>query len=293
MPSLKAIRNRVRSVKNTQKITKAMKLVAAARLRRASDAVVAARPYANGMRATIAQLVAEVDADAHPLFRKTEAPDKCVLIPLTSDRGLAGAFNSSIIRRTDRFLRENASGFTSIGVTAIGRKGRGHFARSKTPSFIDPSDAIGARHARTAVGLARMLISRFTAGEIDEVYVVYNEFKSALTQTVVVEKLLPMSPESFADAVPVGGASLERIFEPSRDALLDALLPRYIETVLLRALLESEASEQGARMTAMDNATRNAGELIDKLTLQMNRARQAIITTELMEITSGAESLKG
>jgi F-type H+-transporting ATPase subunit gamma len=294
MPSLKAIRNRVKSVKNTQKITRAMKLVAAARLRRATDAVTAARPYALKMRETIAQLVAEVESDAHPLFRVAAAPDKCLLIPMTSDRGLAGAFNSGILRRTDRFVRENPEGYGAIGVSAIGRKGRGYFARSKTPSFIDPADVQTARHARTASALARLLIERFISGELDEVYLVYNEFKSALTQTVVVEKLLPLDRDGFAEVMPTGDdATLERIFEPSREALLEVLLPRYVETVILRALLESEASEHGARMTAMDNATRNAGDLIDRLTLQMNRARQAIITTELMEITAGAESLKG
>lgn len=293
MPSLKAIRNRVKSVKNTQKITKAMKLVAAARLRRATEAVVAARPYANKLRDTVAQLVSEVDADAHPLFRTSTAPNRCVVISLTSDRGLAGSFNSTVLRRADRFLRENAEGYKEISVTPIGRKGRGYFARSRVPTFIDPTDLVSARHARTATAMARAVIEKFVSGEVDEVYVIYNEFKSALTQTVVLEKLLPLSNDSFEQNTGATASTLDRIFEPSRETLLDSLLPRYLETVMLRALLESEASEHGARMTAMDNATRNAGDLIDRLTLQMNRARQAIITTELMEITAGAESLKG
>jgi F-type H+-transporting ATPase subunit gamma len=303
MPSLKEIRNRVRSVKNTRKITRAMKLVAAAKLRRAQDAVVASRPYALKMKEVIASLVGDVDPDSHPLFATAEVPDTALIVPMTSDRGLAGAFNASLLRRTDAFLRDNSEGYASVKVSAVGRKGRSYYGR--TPDVVgdlDTGDVMTAETAgERAAQLARALTEAFLTTEVDEVWLVFNEFKSALTQDVVLERILPLSPESFAglsSEIVQGGENearilVERIYEPSRAGLLDTLLPKYIESQILRALLESEASEQGARMTAMDNATTNASDLIDSLTLQMNRARQAIITTELMEITSGAESLKG
>ncbi len=290
MPSLKDIRNRVRSVKNTQKITRAMKLVAAAKLRRAQDAVVAARPYAALMRDTISALSAAVDPEKHPLFAEREVPRKCLLIPITSDRGLCGGFNSNLMRQVEAYRRDEAKAYEEIGVAPIGRKGNSYFARQAAPKFFDAEGLRADSHDDTTHVLAQTLVHEFLHTDIDEVYVVFNEFVSALTQRVVFQRLLPLKPATFTadeDMPP------EFIFEPDEQTLFDALLPRYVQSQLLRALLESEASEMGARMTAMDSATNNASDLIDRLTLQMNRARQAIITTELMEITSGAEALKG
>ena len=290
MPSLKAIRNRIKSVKNTQKITRAMKLVAAAKLKRAQDAVVASRPYAVRLRAVVASLAGSVDPELYPLFRTTPTPKRCLLIPMTSDRGLAGAFNSSILRRTEAFLRDSKDSYEEIGVAPIGRKGREYFRRRGTPTYTDLRDLMSGPNRGSAQAVAAEVSRLFTSGEVDEVYLIFNEFKSALTQTVIVEPLLPLSADKLAG---LGGATTETKYEPNREELLGKLLPRFVQSNVLRALLESQASELGARMTAMDNASKNAAEIIGTMTLQMNRARQAIITTELMEITSGAESLKG
>lgn len=291
MPSLKDIRTRVGSVKNTQKITKAMKLVAAAKMRRATDAVVAARPYSATMRDTLAALVAGVDADSHPLFKVEEAPRKCLIVTITSDRGLCGGFNSNTIKKAEQFRRNQKDAYQEIGGAPIGKKGEGFYRRNQIPAYTSLREVAGPTVTRTAEGIAAELIRLFTETEVDEIFIVFSEFKSALTQSPVVQQLLPLSPSSFEGAE--ASASAEFIYEPDKVALLDALLPKYIESQIIRALLESSASEQAARMTAMDSATKNAKELIDKLTLQVNRLRQAAITKELMEITSGAESLKG
>lgn len=301
MPSLKEIRSRVASVKNTQKITRAMKLVAAAKLRRAQDAVVAARPYSLKMREVITSLVQEVDAESNPLFQKREVVRNVLLVPMSSDRGLCGAFNSSIFRRIERFLRENGATFEKIAVAPIGRKGRGYFRRRGTSALVDLERVTPLATTANAVEIANILTRAWLDGEVDEVYLVFNEFRSALTQVVTVEPLLPLTREVFlgpealalATAAQATSSTLERIYEPGKAEVLGALLPRFIESQVLRGLLESQASEQGARMTAMDSASNNAKDLIGRLTLNMNRARQAMITTELMEITSGAEALKG
>jgi F-type H+-transporting ATPase subunit gamma len=290
MPSLKAIRNRIKSVKNTQKITRAMKLVAAAKLKRAQDAVVASRPYAVRLRAVVASLAGSVDPELYPLFRTTPTPKRCLLIPMTSDRGLAGAFNSSVLRRTEAFLRDSKDSYEEIGVAPIGRKGREYFRRRGTPTYTELRDLMSGPNRGSALAVAAELSRLFTTGEVDEVYLIFNEFKSALTQTVIVEPLLPLSADKLAGQ---GASTIEMKYEPNREELLGKLLPRFVQSNVLRALLESQASELGARMTAMDNASKNAAEIIGTMTLVMNRARQAIITTELMEITSGAESLKG
>jgi F-type H+-transporting ATPase subunit gamma len=290
MPSLKAIRNRIKSVKNTQKITRAMKLVAAAKLKRAQDAVVASRPYAVRLRAVVASLAGSVDPELYPLFRTTPTPKRCLLIPMTSDRGLAGAFNSSVLRRTEAFLRDSKDSYEEIGVAPIGRKGREYFRRRGTPTYTELRDLMSGPNRGSALAVAAELSRLFTTGEVDEVYLIFNEFKSALTQTVIVEPLLPLSADKLAGQ---GASTPEMKYEPNREELLGKLLPRFVQSNVLRALLESQASELGARMTAMDNASKNAAEIIGTMTLVMNRARQAIITTELMEITSGAESLKG
>jgi len=291
MPSLKETRNRIASVKNTQKITRAMKLVAAAKLRRAQEAVGRARPYANSMRDVIAVLSQSIDETTHPLFRRAEAPGTAVVVPMTSDRGLCGGFNSNVLRRTSRLLVEHAEGFERLTASPIGRKGVGFARRGGLECEVDLETHRAEAHRATAAATTEELIASFVEGRVDAVYIVFNEFVSALTQNVVVQQLLPLSPSSFETAPE--DAPNEFIFEPDEQGLLDELLPRFVESQMLLALLESEASEMGARMTAMDSATNNASDIIDKLTLEMNRARQAIITTELMEITSGAEALKG
>jgi F-type H+-transporting ATPase subunit gamma len=296
MGSLKVIRNRIKSVENTQKITRAMKLVAAAKLRRAQDAAVAARPYATKMREVITSLVADADPESNPLFVSSPTPRTMLLVPMTSDRGLCGAFNSSLLRRVEKLLREQSGSYERIEVAAVGRKGRTYFRRRPSNSSIDTSALVNGANTASAHALAEVLVKSFLETEVDEVYLVYNEFKSALTQIVTVERLLPLSPKAFAGeegASEAGGSATERLFEPGRDTLLATLLPRYIESQILRALLESQASEMGARMTAMDNASRNAKQIIHRLKLEMNRARQSAITTELMEITAGAEALRG
>lgn len=293
MPSLKEIRNRIRSVQNTQKITRAMKLVAAAKLRRAQDNVVAARPYALKLREMMATLAQVVDPEQEPLFEAREMPSKCLLIPITSDRGLCGGFNSTILRQLTRFVRENRDAWEGIGVAPVGRKGREGVRRLDMDTWLDMQEVLPDRTAPSVRHAVGVLCDLFVSGEVDRVYLVYNEFQSALTQVVRTEQFLPLSAEAFSDVELPDVNVADMIFEPAREELLAEMIPRYLESQLYRALLESEASEMGARMTAMDNATKNAGDLIDRLTLQMNRARQAAITTELMEITSGAESLKG
>jgi len=295
MPSLKDIRNRVRSVKNTQKITKAMKLVAAAKLRHATNAVVQARPYARVMREMIASVAQATDPEKNPLFQAAELPRTALLVPITSDRGLCGGFNAQILRQTTAFLADQAAGYEKIVVAPIGRKGTAFARRNALPALDDLDlDAIRAtKHAATAKVLAETLVKRFLETDVDVVFLAYNRFISALTQEVVLLQLLPLSRDAFGGDAAGDALPRDVIFEPGEAELLQALLPKYIESQVLSALLESEASELGARMTAMDNATKNASDLIERLTLQMNRARQAMITTELMEITSGAEALKG
>lgn len=297
MANLKEIRNRVRSVKNTQKITRAMKLVAAAKLRRAQDAAEAARPYAERMQSVIGTLAGAADPDSSPLFRRAERPSRVLLVLMSSDRGLCGGFNSQLFRRVNEFLRDNKEAFDQIDVTSIGRKGR-DFIRRESLSKLEGFDALAADGSiSTARQVARVSVEKFVAEDYDRVYLVFNEFRSALQQDPVVEQLLPLDPTAMSEDDAAGteeeDGAPDFLFEPGQQELLDVLLPQYIDTRVFRSMLESQASEQGARMTAMDNATNNADDLIDKLTLQMNRARQAIITTELMEITAGAEALNG
>jgi F-type H+-transporting ATPase subunit gamma len=295
MPSLKSIRTRISSVKSTQKITRAMKLVSAARLRRAQDAIVGARPYANALAAAVVEVALRAGAEAHPLLDR-RTPERLTMVPLTSDRGLAGGFNANVFRAVQRFTGEQRRAtppVREIALEIVGKKGRDYFRRRKATIGHE----LAGPTAESAVQLAREVASivthSFQNGRTDAVYLVYNEFKSAGTQRVVIEPLLPVTGDSLK--IPEGSAtaSTDFLYEPSKERLLDALLPLYVESQIYRGLLESMASEFGARMTAMDNATSNAKEMISSLTLQYNRARQAAITKELMEIVSGAEALKG
>jgi F-type H+-transporting ATPase subunit gamma len=289
MPSLKAIRKRITSVKNTRKITSAMKLVAGARLRRAQEGIWAARPYAASMQQVIAELAARAGAEAHPLL--TLRDEKRVsLIAITSDRGLCGAFNSNINRRTERFLVDNSDRFTGVVFNIVGKKGREYFRRRKVDIKREWSAVVtGEAALARAKEIANEVTTDFLDGDVDAVYLVYNEFKSAISQRVTVEPLLPVQPIQLDEEHGLNDFK----YEPSRAELLSHIVPLHIEVQIYRALLESIASEFGARMSAMDSATRNASEMIGALTLQFNRARQAAITKELMEIIGGAEALKG
>ena len=296
MVSLRAIRTRIRSVRNTQKITKALKMVAASKLRRAQDAVVRARPYAQLIDEMLAQLAlarAEADLPPHPLMA-VRPPRRAELVLMTSDRGLCGGFNSNIIRRGHRFLLEEGAEFERIQFSSVGKRGR-DFARKR--GIATRKDYVGffgrLRYAQ-AREIADDLIVAYERDELDAVYLLYNEFKSAIVQQISLVQLLPLKPRAQVQRTPgeKGFITPEHLFEPSRPEVLQSLLPRYLAMQVWRALLESEASEHGARMTAMDSATKNASDMIGRLTLDYNRARQAAITKELMEIVSGAEALK-
>jgi F-type H+-transporting ATPase subunit gamma len=290
MPSLKAVRTRIASVKSTQKITGAMKMVAAAKLRRAQDAIIAARPYANGMTDIMAGVAARVGGDAHPLLTKRE-PKRIALLVITSDRGLCGGFNANVCRAAQRYaLEKKDTGEASeVHFEVVGRKGRDYMKRRKMNVTRDLPGAAGDSAIDRAKELAASLIDDFIAGRVDAVLLVYNQFRSIASQKVTVEPLLPVA----ASPVATDGSQTDFLYEPGQAEILDWILPLYVETQIHRALLESVASEFGARMTAMENATKNASEMIGKLTLQYNRARQAAITKELMEIVGGAEALKG
>lgn len=296
MPSLKNIRTQIASKKSTQKITRAMKLVAASRLRRAQDAIVAARPYANALGEAIAEVALRAGPESHPLLDR-RAPGRITMVLLTSDRGLAGGFNANIFRAAQRFMTERQQAdppAREVTLEVVGKKGRDYFRRRKLEVARETAAPTAETVASIARDLAHIVSHAFRESRTDAVFLVYNEFKSAVQQQVVIEPLLPVSGADLPGAADaVAGGVLDFIYEPSKAKLLDALLPLYVESQLYRGLLESIASELGARMTAMDNATNNAREMIASLTLQYNRARQAAITKELMEIVSGAEALKG
>jgi F-type H+-transporting ATPase subunit gamma len=304
MPSLKNIRTQIASKKSTQKITRAMKLVAASRLRRAQDAIVAARPYANALGEAVAEVALRAGAESHPLLDR-RSPERITLVLLTSDRGLAGGFNANVFRVTQRFITERKQATPparEIVLEIVGKKGRDYYRRRRQSITRETPAPTAETAVQIAREMAQIVSHEFYESRTDAVYLVYNEFKSAVQQRVVVEPLLPVVGPDLPSANVAHGAPsaqsttagvLDFLYEPSKQKLLDALLPLYLESQIYRGLLESIASELGARMTAMDSATNNAKEMIANLTLQYNRARQAAITKELMEIVSGAEALKG
>jgi F-type H+-transporting ATPase subunit gamma len=285
MANLKALRKRIATVRSTQQITKAMKMVAAAKLRRAQDAAESARPYAAKLTEMFAAVTGDIEADAHPLLARRDEKRVDVVV-ITSDRGLCGGYNANLLRHAEGFLRERAD--AAIHLNQVGRKGLEYFRKTGRKFVGEQTGILTTPVGQIAARLAEVETARFADGETDAVYLVYSRFRSAMSQQPSVVPLLPVALPP-ADAAP----AVEYIFEPHRPELLARLLPRYIEAMLMQALLEAIASEHGARMTAMDNATKNAAEMIGRLTLSMNRARQAAITTELMEIVSGAEALKG
>jgi F-type H+-transporting ATPase subunit gamma len=290
VPSLRDIRNRIGSVKSTRQITKAMKMMSAAKLRRAQDAILKTRPYAQLLEAALGRVAARAAGDenvAHPLLA-ARAERNAEVVVITSDRGLAGGFNSNIARRTQRFMVESNGRFERIELATIGRKGRDYFRARKIAVRKDYPGIHAQLAYEKAEAIAAEYTERYLAGEVDAVFLCYNEFKSAIAQKPVVVQLLPIQPPTDAESA----TSIDFKYEPSREALLADLLPRHVAMQVWRALLESAASEHGARMSAMESATKNAEEMIASLTLQYNRARQAYVTKELMEIVSGAEALK-
>ncbi len=293
MPSLKNIRRRIASVKSNAKITRAMKLVAAAKLRRAQERLMQLRPYALRLGDMIAELAHQSDSTAHALLAHRPAR-RTLLLLLTSDRGLAGAFNSNVNKAANAWMQEHKTQRDHIELRIVGKKGRDYFRSKNVEIGTVYTDVLTNVTLERSSQIGREVVAAYIDEKFDEVLLVYNEFRSAMSQSIRLDRVLPVQAAASVEAE--GGTTqltADTLYEPSKAEVLDALLPMNIDIGIYRALLESVASEMGARMTAMDAATKNAGELLARITLQYNRARQAIITTELMEITSGAESLKG
>ncbi len=282
MPSTIDLRRRLRSVKNTQQITKAMKMVAAAKLRRAQERMMAARPYSAALREVLASVSTRVDVNKHPLLAEREQEKKVLLLVVAADRGLAGAFNTNVLRAAVNAVAEK--GWEHVELVPIGRKAFDFFKRRTLTIRRQPLHVYQALSLETAREIAKEASEDFLSGEFDAVYVVYNEFKSIIAQRVTVERLLPLERTWASDNEP----AIDYIYQPSPEQILSDLLPKHIEFQLYRVLLESAAAEQGARMTAMESATKNASEMISHLTLTYNRIRQAAITKEIIEIVSGA-----
>ena len=285
MPSLLDIRRRIRAVKSTQQITKAMKMVAASKLRRAQERVIATRPFAKQARHVLASIASRVDQSTHPLLARRVGlrSGPALVIVMTSDRGLCGSFNTNVIKATSTFLRENPGRPVSLGL--VGRKSRDFFGRRGLPVRFDYVNLPKVISFAEAEAIAAPAISDFIEGKVDSVHIIYNEFKSVIQQQLVVEQLLPLVPEQ-ADQ-----SATEYLFEPSPQRILDVLLQKLVVAQVLRALLESNAAFFAAQMTAMDAATRNSSEMIEGLTLYMNKLRQAAITREIIEVVSGAQAL--
>jgi len=308
MPSLLDIRRRVRAVKSTQQITKAMKMVAASRLRRAQERIQHARPFAIEMLRVLNSLASRVDPTAHPLLDERRTPragGKALLFVITADRGLCGSFNTNAIKAASNFIVENPSRQVALGL--VGRRGRDYFARRGFEILYEQVNFFAGLQFAHAKSIADAAVEAFTTGKVDSVFVVYNEFKSVMSQRVVVEQLLPIprleaeggtpqpgvvvpSPRPVADGVPAA-PRIDYLYEPSAAELFDTLIPRHVEIQVWRGLLESNAAFYASQMTAMDAATRNSAEMIEQLTLYMNKVRQAAITREIIEVVSGAGAL--
>jgi F-type H+-transporting ATPase subunit gamma len=289
MPTLLDFRRRIRSVKNTQQITRAMKFVSAAMLRRAQEAALAARPYASELARMLRSIMSRIAEPQHPLLAR-RPEERILALVLTGERGLAGAFNANILRKAQEFFRANKG--KKISVIPVGRKGRDALKKAGFNIVAEYVNVLARVNFGTAREIATLVRELYTREEIDSVYILFNEFKTVMTSNLVVEKLLPV--EAFRaeeePAAELANAQVDYIYEQPAEQLLDKLLPRYVETQLLRAMLESSAAEHAARMTAMESATKNAGDVIDALTLHMNKVRQAAITKEIIEIVSGASS---
>ncbi len=286
MPNLKDIQRRIGSIKKTQQITRAMRMVAGAKLRRAQSASDNARPYADRMRATVSQISQGVSEDAHPLFEQRESVKKVEFVLATSDRGLCGGFNSNAIKFLANQIAKREAEGSEISITTAGRRGYDFFRRRRLEQLEGNYPQQSWVTYAQATAIAKAVSGRFISGEVDEVFVVYNEFVSAMTQTPRSNRLLPFTADGEAS-----GDTLPYEIEPDPEALLAVLVPKAVEVEIYRALLENQTGEHAARMAAMESATRNTEELVEKLTLQYNRARQAAITKELVEIVSGAQAL--
>jgi len=282
--TLRDIRRRIRSVRSTAQITKTMEMVSAAKLRRAQTALESARPYDRELRKVLANLASASGDTLHPVFVRREVKRRALIV-ITSDRGLSGAFNVNLIKTAEGRLRD---GGAPVALVTLGRKGADYFRRRNASVLLSNAELGGAASWKMAEELSRDLTARFLAGEIDEVDLVFTHFKSALFRSIVIEPFLPLGRNETAEAAP----TLDYIFEPSPEAILEKIVPYYLAMRLYMALAESAASEHGARMVAMGSATKNANEMIQNLTLHMNRTRQATITRELVEIVAGAEALK-
>ncbi|MEK7355582.1 MAG: ATP synthase F1 subunit gamma [Bdellovibrionota bacterium] len=293
MASLKDIRARIDSTKNTQQITRAMKMVSAAALRRAQQNIVNLRPYANTILSVIADIAA-TQRVAHPLLTRSENPRRVLLVVLTSDRGLAGAFNTNVNKYADRYLKENRAKYEKIDMLIIGRKANDYFRRREMVPIDTMTNLAKTVSYTLAANVAAKLMEWYKTGEYDEIRIVYNEFKSAIAQQVVAETLLPIDMSASGTLNKgTGDFPPDMLFEPAPEEIIEQLVTKHFNVQVYRCMCESVAAEHGARMSAMENATKNAGEMINTYTLTYNKLRQAGITTELIEITSGAEALKG
>jgi F-type H+-transporting ATPase subunit gamma len=288
MASLQSLRRKIASVKNTQKITKAMKMVAAAKLKRSQDRILKARPYAHQLREVMGNLSQRVNRASHPLLSLRDG-NTLELLVVISDRGLCGAFNSNILRRAVEFLEDQRRQGKKVSVSLAGRKSIDFFKRRDWPIRQEWPGVFDRLSFEHALDIGQNVVSQYHEGTFDHLYVVYNEFKSVMQQEVIVEKLLPIESLQVSENPSMGGGYL---YEPDESELLATLLPKHFEIQTYRVLLESAAAEQAARMTAMDGATRNAGEMIKKITLFYNKTRQTAITKELMDIVGGAEAIK-
>lgn len=290
MATLLELRRRTRSVKNTQQITKAMKMVAASKLRRAQDAILSARPFAKKMLEVLNSLATRADPEGHPLLRVRE-PERIEVVVITADKGLCGSFNANILKSAQQFLEQERS--EELELRVVGKKARDYFRRRRFHIRQELIDIFRDLTYDSAAAIARPLIELYSVGEeaedrVDAVYLIYNEFKSVIQQDVVVERLLPLEKLQFDRRE----EELDYIYEPSAAEIYDAVIPRHVEYQVWHALLESAAAEHAARMTAMENASKNASELIEQLTLTMNKVRQAAITKEILEVVGGAEAIK-
>lgn len=294
MATLREIRGRIVGVKNTQKITKAMKMVAAAKLRRAQEAIVSARPYARKISALLRHLVSQVDPSMNPLFVEREI-EKVALVVVTADRGLCGAFNANIIKAAEHEIKTTYAEHRKkdrLRLITVGKKGTEYFSKRGYKLHAKQVGVFASLEFDSARSIMTGLVDGYLKGEFDKVVVVYNEFKSVIQQRVVLEQMIPIPPEEVAPEAGHARAQVEYIYEPSRPEIVNSLVPKHLNFQMWRVLLESNAAELGAKMTAMDNATENAKELIRSLSLSFNNARQAAITKELLEIVAGAEALK-
>ena len=296
MASLRDIKRRIQSVKNTRQITKAMKMVSGAKLKRATDRAVAARPYQESLSRVLGRVAAAAgDTITHPLLVQHEQVEKVLVVVMGSDRGLCGSFNGNIFRRLERHIEKERESGKTVSLRTFGKKARGHFGRRNYNIVSSVTDLTFLGYADAALVLADQLSAEFANGDVHEVWLAYNYFKSAGTQIPTITRLLPLSVAAGGKDGATGkdsaAGSVEYKYEPDGQRLLDILLPMQLRTILLQALLDTEAGEHAARMSAMDNATRNAGDLISSLTLVYNRGRQAAITKELIEIVSGAEAI--